>query len=81
MIKHSDISKQELWKAIHSGAIVLGGNASARIYGTLSCKSGKRLYRDNRVFFASEAEAIALGYRPCGHCMRDEYKKWKDGLV
>ncbi|MCE6992186.1 hypothetical protein LZG72_23970 [Dyadobacter sp. CY323] len=31
----------------------------------------------NRVFFESESEAIENGYRPCGHCMRDEYSKWK----
>ncbi|MGJ1205480.1 hypothetical protein [Sphingobacterium lactis] len=22
-------------------------------------------------------EAIEAGYRPCGHCMREEYLKWK----
>jgi methylphosphotriester-DNA--protein-cysteine methyltransferase len=33
--------------------------------------------RENRVFFSSEKTAIANGYRPCGHCMRAAYKKWK----
>jgi methylphosphotriester-DNA--protein-cysteine methyltransferase len=30
-----------------------------------------------RVFFADEATAIAAGYRPCGACMRAEYRAWK----
>ncbi|MDP3667251.1 MAG: Ada metal-binding domain-containing protein, partial [Sediminibacterium sp.] len=43
---------------------------------TLQCKSGKRMNRKNRVFFASESEAIKNDFRPCGHCMKIEYKKW-----
>jgi hypothetical protein len=31
----------------------------------------------HRVFFADEKTVIAVGYRPCGVCMREEYKKWK----
>jgi hypothetical protein len=27
--------------------------------------------------FADEATAIAAGYRPCGNCMRDQYKAWR----
>jgi methylphosphotriester-DNA--protein-cysteine methyltransferase len=34
--------------------------------------------KENRIFFISEEEAIRQGFRPCGHCMRQEYKKWKD---
>lgn len=37
--------------------------------------------RENRVFFESESEAIAMGYRPCGHCLQGLYKKWKNGFV
>jgi len=37
--------------------------------------------KQNRVFFTSVKKAIKFGYRPCGHCMRAEYKKWKDGLI
>jgi methylphosphotriester-DNA--protein-cysteine methyltransferase len=33
--------------------------------------------RANRVFFSNEAEAFALGFRPCGHCMRASYLSWK----
>ena len=34
--------------------------------------------KENRVFFTSEKEAIAQGYRPCGHCLRSKYVDWKD---
>jgi methylphosphotriester-DNA--protein-cysteine methyltransferase len=33
--------------------------------------------RGERVFFADASEALALGYRPCGHCMKDAYAQWK----
>jgi len=57
--------------------ITFAGNSRLKIYGTLDCGSGKRMKMQNRVFFSSEAEAIDLGYRPCGHCMSGAYKKWK----
>lgn len=28
-----------------------------------------------------QGEIIVGGYRPCGNCMRSEYKKWKDGFI
>lgn len=59
------------------GDIALGGYRKGRIYGTLRCASGKRMLTANRVFFVSETEAIAQGYRPCGHCMPTQYKQWK----
>ena len=62
---------------INQKTIQLGGNVNLKIYGTLNCKSGKRLKTKNRVFFENEAEAIEKGYRPCGHCMRTKYKLWK----
>ncbi|WP_262902036.1 Ada metal-binding domain-containing protein [Pinibacter aurantiacus] len=58
---------------IRAKEINFGGNAKLKIYGKLSCKSGKRMKRENRVFFHSGEEAILSGYRPCGHCMRKEY--------
>lgn len=62
---------------INKEEILLGGNSNLKIYGTLDCKSGKRLKVKNRVFFRDEKEAIEQGYRPCGHCMREKYKVWK----
>jgi methylphosphotriester-DNA--protein-cysteine methyltransferase len=59
----------------------LGGNSKLRIYGRLDCWSANRWvgrgYEKIRVFFADEATAIAAGYRPCGTCMRDEYREWR----
>jgi methylphosphotriester-DNA--protein-cysteine methyltransferase len=55
----------------------LAGNRKLRIYGLLSCTSGKRMKQENRVFFASEEQAKQSGFRPCGHCMREKYLNWK----
>ena len=77
MIEHSRISDGELRALIKSKRVLLGGNARLRIYGRLGCPSGRRMRRENRVFFESEAEAVAAGYRPCGICLRDEYRRWK----
>lgn len=76
MIKHADICDRDLQGKITRKEICLGGNGSLKIYGTLQCKSGKRMKREKRVFFASEREAIENGFRPCGHCMKTAYKKW-----
>lgn len=80
MIRHIEISDEELRKEIRNGSICLGGNAKLKIYGKLECASGTRMKKENRVFFASEKEAIQLGYRPCGHCLKRDYKKWKKDL-
>lgn len=61
---------------------VLGGHQRLKIYGRLDCPSALRWlkkgkYRAHRVFFASESDARAAGYRPCAVCMREEYELWK----
>jgi methylphosphotriester-DNA--protein-cysteine methyltransferase len=60
---------------------LLGGNRRLKIYGRLDCPSALRAlprgYARHRVFFADEATAIAAGYRPCGVCMRAQYRRWK----
>lgn len=83
MIKHIDLGptpaarKAALSALIRKGDITLGGYRKAKIFGLLSCRSGKRMKAENRVFFKSEAEALAAGYRPCGHCMQPQYEHWK----
>jgi hypothetical protein len=77
MILHTGISDYDLFIKIRHAKITLGGNASLRIYGALHCNSGKRMKKENRVFFQNETEAIFYGFRPCGHCMRTEYRQWK----
>ena len=59
-----------------------GGHRKLKIYGRLDCPSANRYvqqgeYVKHRVFFQDEATAIAAGYRPCGKCMPEAYKKWK----
>jgi methylphosphotriester-DNA--protein-cysteine methyltransferase len=65
-----------LKELIQSGDVTHGGNSKLKIYGTLACASGKRMKKQNRVFFSSEQEAEQNGYRPCGHCLREKYLKW-----
>jgi methylphosphotriester-DNA--protein-cysteine methyltransferase len=62
-------------RMIAKGQIQFAGNKRLKIYGTLTCSSGKRMKKENRVFFRSEPEAIDAGYRPCGHCMREKYNQ------
>jgi len=69
MLKHKEIN-QSLFRRIRNREILFAGNAKLKIYGTLSCHSGKRMKKENRVFFKSEEEAISLGFRPCGNCMK-----------
>jgi len=81
MIPHTAISKADLKIKIKKGEIIFGGNKKLKIYGTLRCASGRRMKRENRVFFTSENKAAGQGFRPCGHCMKTAYKLWKDGLI
>ena len=71
------ISKKELSNKILTNQINYGGNKKLKIFGKLNCKSGKRMKKENRVFFETIEEAKKLEYRPCGHCMKVEYSKWK----
>ncbi|WP_208728780.1 Ada metal-binding domain-containing protein [Leptospira selangorensis] len=66
---------------IRKKKLALAGNLKLKIYGTLSCNSGKRMNKQNRIFFTSEKEAIHLGFRPCRHCLKEKYKVWKNGTV
>lgn len=80
MIQHTLISAPILRSKIRSLEIRFAGNKNLKIYGLLQCRSGKRMKRENRVFFATEKEALQNNFRPCGHCMKNEYKKWKENL-
>ena len=76
MINHNDISSRILFKKIRNKQITFAGNKKLRIYGTLNCTSGKRIKKENRVFFSSDKEAVENDYRPCAHCMKETYKDW-----
>jgi methylphosphotriester-DNA--protein-cysteine methyltransferase len=60
----------------------LGGHRRARIYGRLDCRSARQAiarggYTRHRVFFLTEADARAAGYRPCAVCLPQAYAAWK----
>jgi methylphosphotriester-DNA--protein-cysteine methyltransferase len=80
MIKHTSISSAMLRSLIRSGALAYAGNQRLKIYGMLHCSSGKKMKREHRIFFADETEALAAGYRPCAHCMRERYRVWKEAI-
>ena len=74
---HETLAPSELFKALKHQKVQWAGNRKLKIYGTLHCKSGKRMKKSTRIFFSSEHEALKEGYRPCGHCMRKAYLDWK----
>lgn len=76
MMTHTDIDAVSLREKISNRSIQFAGHRKLKIYGTLDCASGKRMHRGNRVFFTSADEAIQLGFRPCGHCMKEAYRQW-----
>jgi hypothetical protein len=58
-----------------------GGHRRSRIYGRLDCPAALRAigrggYVTQRVFFASEADAVSAGYRPCAVCLPACYATW-----
>jgi methylphosphotriester-DNA--protein-cysteine methyltransferase len=81
MIKHTEIEDNELHTLIRQKNICLAGNDKLKIYGRLDCTSGKRMKKQNRVFFVSVMEAREYGFRPCGHCLTTDYKNWKNGFI
>lgn len=63
------------YKLLKQGMIVesfvpgaYAGNRPHKIFGRLDCKSGMRMKKENRVFFASLEDALKEGYRPCNCC-------------
>jgi hypothetical protein len=61
---------------------VYGGHRLGRLYGRLNCKTAlgwiaKGHYVKQRVFFHSEEDAIACGFRPCHDCVPEKYETWK----
>jgi len=68
----------------------LGGhrhnNKRYNVYGRMDCPAAlnalaKGGYKQGRVFFRDEADAIAAGFRPCSRCMPERYRQWDAGGV
>ena len=77
------LSIREIALLRQQGEFNFGGHKKLKIYGRLDCPSAKRHiakghYVNHRVFFKNEQEAIQNGFRPCGCCMKKEYKEWKN---
>lgn len=81
MIQHSEMSGSDLHYKIFQQSIRFGLNFKLKIFRTLSCASGKKIKRENRTLFSSANEAIKKGVCSCGHCMKVEYQKWKNGFI
>ena len=81
MKHHNQLDASDVLKLIKHQEIRFGGNKKLKIYGTLHCKSGQRMKKENRVFFNSVSEALDNGYRPCGNCLKSDYLKWKNGFI
>ncbi len=77
MFWHCDLTPAQVFGLLRTRQITLAGNARVRIFGRLDCRSGRRMLRQHRVFFVDEAEALAAGYRPCAHCLRPAYRRWR----
>ena len=77
MLNHESLTHKEVKSLLKNSEIKFAGNRKLKIYGLLSCATGKRMKKENRIFFKKETEASQLGFRPCGHCMNDQYQKWR----
>jgi methylphosphotriester-DNA--protein-cysteine methyltransferase len=78
MIAHKDLGAKELFSLLHKKDIAFAGNKRLKIYGLLRCSSGKRMKKENRVFFGNEAEALRAGYRACLRCLRNQRYDWQE---
>lgn len=60
MIRHKRIDDSEVLKVIKSALIRYGGKRKQKIYGTLTCKSGKRMKRKTVYFFKTEKTPLTM---------------------
>lgn len=81
MIRHDTIHEASLHRMIRDGRLTFAGNRRLKIFGRLDCRTGRRLGRENRVFFATRSEAEGCGYRPCARCLRAAYDVWKSAVI
>lgn len=77
----------KIYRVLINGQIVsstkpgtYAGHAPEKIFGLLTCKSGMKMYKENRRFFLTLEDAVKEGYRPCKKCKpidEDDFKKIK----
>jgi len=61
--------------------ICFGGNRKLKIYGTLHCKLGKRMKKENRVYFESINEYNRMEKRPNYNLRKTDSYQTKSSLV
>lgn len=64
MISHTEISRERLQTLIQRGEITFAGNRNLKVYGLLTCVSGKRMKKENRVFFKAHGKRADSGTGP-----------------
>ena len=70
----SEEKRRSWWQSRNKGLRqdgLPGRAAGAAFKGSKYLRSESRLFKD-------EATALAVGYRPCGGCLREQYKLYKD---
>ena len=80
MFPHVILKDEKVRSMIRRRIIRAAANKKLKIYGRLDCRSGKKMKKQNRIFFNDREEATFLGFRPCAHCMRNEYQLWKNEI-
>ena len=83
LAQNPSLKDKETKQYISESPGAIGGHKKLKIYGRLDCPSANRYvakgqYVRHRVFFDSVDTAVAAGFRPCGTCMPEAYKKWKE---
>ncbi|MEK7567076.1 MAG: Ada metal-binding domain-containing protein [Patescibacteria group bacterium] len=51
------------------------GITTMKIFGRLSCKSGMRAKKKNRIFFHFWEDAVEAGFRPCKNCKPEKFSR------
>lgn len=84
------MERSKLYKLLEEGEFVysnqpgeFAGWAPGKIFGSLACKSGMRMNKENRVFFRDLDAAVEEGYRPCKKCKpinENDFEKIKGKL-
>jgi len=64
----SEGAEPETLEKLAASGVRYFGNEKGRYFCFPTCGGIQSLLRDNRVRFASEREAVAAGYHPCGDC-------------
>jgi methylphosphotriester-DNA--protein-cysteine methyltransferase len=68
VLLESEGAEPETLERLAASGVRYLGNEEERYFCFPTCGGIQSLMKDNRVRFASQQEAFAAGYRPCGAC-------------